>query len=185
MVNDNVYTGKFGLESNHGAQIKLNEQNLDIFNQAVEEKVQEYTDKISKTMKTSEQILEKQNVIDLMPIGSYILVKPYDENPYNKIVVNESGLTLDAGLQPTFKNPDSGEDEFLNNVMKVGTVMEVGPEVKYVIPGDDVYFKKSNMVPIPFFKTGLIVLHEAGIMVVLNEKVSKRWEKHSSCQETL
>ena len=60
-------------------------------------------------------------------------------------------------------------------IVVVGQVLEVGPDVKFVKEGDDIYYIKANAVPIPFFKQGLVALQEVAALVIINEKVKERF----------
>lgn len=173
--NEQIYQTAVGLESNHGSQIKLNESEaINLFNEAVELKTKEYDEKMAKTIKTADEIINKSADLQIVPIYSYLLIKPYLENPYNKVIISDNGLVLDAGLAPTFQSKETGETGTEENLIKVGQVLEVGPDVKYVKEGDDVYYKKFSEVPIPFFKQGFAVVHENNILVVINENIKER-----------
>lgn len=165
-----------GLETDSGARVEMNNvtDNITKFNEAVEIKAKEISDKLENTLKTSKDIINRSQDLEIMPIGFYILIKPYESNPYNKIIVSKGGLIEDADFAPTYKSNETGEIEIEENLMRVGQVLEVGPECKYIKEGDDVYYKRFNEVPIPFFKQGLIVIHENAVMACINNKLKDR-----------
>lgn len=55
-----------------------------------------------------------------------------------KIIVEYNGL---------FNNPDSGELDTLQELVACAKVIEIGPECKYVKPGDDVYYDPRTCYP--------------------------------------
>ena len=63
------------------------------------------------------------------------------------------------------------------NLSTQADVIEVGPMVKYVKPGDVVYYREACQVPVPFFGQGLYVVSEHQIHVVINAGVKERFEK--------
>lgn len=145
--------------------------------------VDEYTAKLNAEMedidKRAAAISENINDLEIMPVLNYLIVRPYDQNPYQKIQVSsKSGLIIDMGGQkPTFKNQDNGEVEEEENFIVVGKVIEVGPETKYVREGDDIFFTKPSQTPIPFFKMGLVYVAEPRVMAVVNEKLRARFQR--------
>lgn len=175
--NEQILRGVIGLENNRGASVATEPDYNDVavFNEAVDMKMKQINEKIANVTQTADDIISRSNQLEIMPMAGYVLVKPYTVNPYNKITVSEGGLITDGGFNPTFKNTDTGEIEESENIMRVADVLEVGPNVKYVKEGDNVYYKKFSEVPIPFFKQGLCVVHENNIMAVINENLKERW----------
>lgn len=108
---------------------------------------------------------------EIMPLGMNLFIQPYEENPYAK-KVTDGGLQLIDG---DFKNPDSGENEKLNQEIRCAKVLEVGPECKYVKPGDDVFFRMSITIPIPFMGQGFFMTNEPNILSVINDDLSTRF----------
>lgn len=125
----------------------------------------------------TEQLALKPEDVEIMPIGNYILVKPFKTNPFQRIVRNESGLITDiGGMAPVFKNTDSGEFQQEEEFVLTGAVQEIGPDCKYLKPGDAVFFTKPSMVPVPFYRSGLMLVNETRILAVVNEGLTKRFE---------
>ena len=117
--------------------------------------------------------------IEIMPIGNYVLVKQFDENPFQRIVRSDSGLILDLGGQkPQYKNTDNGQIEEEESFILVGVIQEVGPECKWCMPGDTVMYTKPSAVPVPFYKQGLILVNETRILVTINEGLTDRFNKN-------
>ena len=97
-----------------------------------------------------------------MPIGNYVLIKPFTTNPFQKI-------------QVTVKSNETGEYEEEEQFIMTGNVIEVGPDCKYIKEGDAVMWAKHSQVPVPFFRQGLVVVNETRIIVTINEGLSKRY----------
>lgn len=148
------------------------------FNKQVDAYVEKLNEHSSKLEEYSKQISENIESIEIMPIGPYIMVKLFDENPFQRIVRdNESGLILDLGGQkPQYKNTDNGQIEEEENFIKVGVVQEVGPECKYIQPGDTIFTTKPSLVPIPFYKQNLYQVAENRVMAVVNEGLTERFK---------
>lgn len=191
MVNKQGTTGEqlfqttFGLETDAKHFVMANGDTLEDIkkreatikvNEAIAEKEQEINKKIEHALKTSQDIIDNKNELEIMPVYKYILIKPYAENPYQKISVTKSGIITDlSGQAPVYKSNETGEFEEEKQIMKVGQVLEVGPEVSYVKEGDDVFYKEFNEVPIPFFKQGLVVVNELSVMTVINSRLKERF----------
>ena len=110
--------------------------------------------------------------LEIKPNTNQILVMPYKENPYT-LKEDEDGLLVSE--TPQFKDySNDGEVKEMQQAIMVGKVVEVGPEVRYVEPGDDVYFYIGSSVPIPFFNTGLVALSESRALVFLNKNLEAR-----------
>lgn len=145
-------------------------------NEAVDRYKQALDAKVKTELEKAQEVTEKMNSMEIMPAGPYVLVQPYAKNPYEKIEVTNSGLIIPT-YEGDFKNPDTGEDDKEQNFSRQGTVIEVGPLVKWIQPGDDVYYRLASSVPIPFFKQGFEVVPENSIQCVINEGVKARWAK--------
>lgn len=145
--------------------------------------VDEYVDKFNKHAENlgeyARNVKENMNNLEIKAIYNYALIKPFSENPFQRIVVSEnSGLIVDlGGAKPTFKNPDNGNFEEEENLIHVGTVIDAGPKCEYLKEGDVVMWTKPSEVPVPFFRQGLVLVNENRIMVVINEGLSERFTK--------
>ena len=100
-----------------------------------------------------------------------IILQPYPVNPYRKVV--EGSLIVD--YTGAFKNPDSGEDDKLQELVGCAKIIEVGPKCKYLKPGDDVYYDTRTEYPVPFMSMGYRLTSEPQILCVLNEKLKERF----------
>jgi len=156
----------------------IEQRNVKNFN----EEVDKFTEKIDKQFTNVKEFAKKVNEnmanIEIMPIGNYVLVKQFEENPFQRIVRDsKSGLILDmGGMAPQYKNTDNGEIEEEENVIKVGVIQEVGPETKWCQPDDTIFFTKNSAVPVPFYKQNLQLVCENRVLAVVNENLTERFK---------
>lgn len=147
---------------------------IDMHNKAIDAKTAALNAKVQDELDKAKEITEKVESMEIMPMGSYVLVRPYAKNPYEKIEVTESGLVIPE-LDGKFMNPDTGEEDTKENFACQGTVIEVGPLVKWIQEGDDIFYRRAQAVPVPFFKMGFEVIPEQCIQAVINEGIKNRW----------
>ena len=146
------------------------------FNKAVAEREQYIKEQTDREIAEGKRMQEKADSMEIVPCNSYVLVRPYAKNPFEKMEMTESGIVLAAPVE-SMKNPNTGEVEEMVNFSVQADVIEVGPLCKYVKEGDIVYYRRACGVPIPFFRQGFEVVAENQIHVVLNEGVKERWAK--------
>lgn len=186
MINQNeeLAMGYTGLETGakhfavneESADSVLKQEAVDAFNAEVDNYVSSFN-KYQEVMKEySKSIVENCNNVEIMPIANYILIKPFAENPFQKIEVTESGLITDLGGKAlTVKSNETGEYQEEERFIMVGNVLEVGPECKWIAEGDVVMWAKPSEVVVPFFKQGLVIVNENRIIVTVNEGLKKRF----------
>ena len=161
------------------AEDVINKRNTEKFNEMVDA----YTEKFEKHSANIEEfankINENVNNIEIMPLGNYVLLKQFDQNPFQRIVRDsKSGLIIDTGgLAPQYKNTDNGEIEEEESFILVGVIQEVGPECKYLRSGDAVFFAKPSAIPVPFYKQKLVQVNETRILAVVNENLTERFNE--------
>lgn len=157
----------------------IEERNVRKFNDQVDEYVEKFEKHSTNLEEFANTINNNVENIEVMPIGSYLLVKPFSENPFQRIVRDsKSGLILDLGGQkPEYKNTDNGKIEEEESFIIVAVVQEVGPECKYIKPGDTIMYTKPSAVPVPFYKQGLALVNEMRALVVINEGLTKRFNE--------
>lgn len=114
--------------------------------------------------------------IEIKPMFSRLLIKPLAQNPFQRVKV-ENGIIIDAGASTIHAelNPNTGKYEEQKEFIKTGVVQEIGPEVKYIKPGDVVFFRIDTTVPVPFFKQGMVSLAENQLIAVVNEGLTERF----------
>lgn len=157
----------------------IEERNVRKFNDQVDKYVEKFEKHSTNLEEFANTINDNVENIEIMPIGSYLLVKPFSENPFQRIVRDsKSGLILDLGGQkPEYKNTDNGQIEEEESFILVAVVQEVGPECKYIKPGDTIMYTKPSAVPVPFYKQGLALVNEMRVLVVINEGLTKRFNE--------
>lgn len=145
-------------------------------------KVDEYVDKLSAHTEALRESTEKLGYdiskLEIKPTFNRILITLFDKNPFQKITTTKSGIITDmGGLAPTYKNTDSGEIEEAKQMILVGVVQEVGPDVKYIKVGDTIFMDRNSARPVPFYKQGLHCLSEQQVIAIVNEGLESRFEE--------
>lgn len=158
------------------ANEQLNDADIAKFNNEVDritEKMSKYVDEV----KQSKQGLN--GGAEIIPMRDYLLVEPFKTNPFQQIVKDyKTGIVLDlGGYTPEWKSNDTGEIEEAEQWMRVATVIETGPECKFIKPGDAIFYSKPSEVTIPFYKHGFCVVQEARVFAVVNEGLTERKNK--------
>lgn len=167
----------FSMGSEDSLEDAVAKQKAAKFNQAVGDYM-ERIDKHSDVLKQyTESIKENLNSVEIKPMGSRVLIKPFEINPFQQIKV-QNGIIVDTGgLAPEDFSNDTGKWEIQQQAIAVGTVFDVGPECKYLQEGDAVYYQKAAAVPVPFFGQGLFTVAESQIITVVNEGLTERFKK--------
>lgn len=129
---------------------------------------------IAARIAKQKEIDEKVERLEILPIGNKVILLPYPENPYRKIVTS-SGILTDYNGE--FLNPDSGEKDTLPTGVACAKVIEVGPDCLWTIPGDDVYYITGTSMKIPFYSQGYVTLSEIQLLCILNEGLKERFNK--------
>lgn len=155
----------------------IEKRNVEKFNNMVDTYVERFEKHSTNLTEFADTINKNVENIEIMPIGNYLLVKMFEENPFQRIVRDsKSGLILDMGGQkPQYKNTDNGKIEEEESFIKVGVIQEVGPDCKWCQPGDTIFATKPSLVPVPFYKQGLQLVNETRVLAVVNEKLTERF----------
>lgn len=159
------------------AEDVINKRKTEHFNNMVDKYTEEFDKHSANIEEFANRINENVQNIEIMPLQTYILVKEFEENPFQRIVKDaKSGLIIDTGgLTPQYKNTDNGQIEEEEQFIKVGVVQEVGPECKYLKEGDAVFYPKNASIPVPFYKQKLIQINETRVLAVVNEGLTDRF----------
>lgn len=154
------------------------ERNTKKFNEQVDRYVEKFEEHSTNLDDFAKKVNDNVEKIEIMPIGNYVLCKVFQENPFQRIVRDsKSGLIIDLGGQkPEYKNTDNGQIEEEEQFIKVGVVQEVGPECKFLEPGDTIMWTKPSAVPVPFYKQGLVLVNETRALVTINEGLKERFD---------
>ena len=161
------------------AEDVINRRNTEKFNEQVDKWTERFEEHSTNIEKFADRMNSDVENVEIMPLGNYVLVREFDENPFQRIVRDsKSGLIIDTGgYAPEYKNTDSGEIEEEEQFIKVGVVQEVGPECKYLRPDDAVFYTKNARIPVPFYKQHLIQINETRVLAAVNSNLSKRFEE--------
>ena len=159
------------------AEDVINKRNTERFNSMVDQYTEEFDKHSANIEDFAKRVNDNVQNIEIMPLQTYVLVKEFEENPFQRIVRDsKSGLIIDTGgLAPQYKNTDNGQIEEEEQFIKVGVVQEVGPECKYLKEGDAVFYPKNASIPVPFYKQKLIQINETRVLAVVNEGLTERF----------
>lgn len=174
VVNGMESTGTPIVVNGKSADIILAEEKKGRFNTQVDE----YIDKFEKHNKALESYAEELskdiNGLEILPMGSYALIKPFESNPFQRVKV-ESGVITDlGGYTPTYKSHEDGQIHEEEQFIHVGTVIDTGWKCEFLKAGDVVFYTTASEAMVPFFKQGFVVVAESRIMAVVNEKLTER-----------
>ena len=148
------------------------------FNEKVDEYVERLNEHTQSLRKSTEQLGYDITKLEIKPTFNRLLITLFDKNPFQKITTTKSGIITDmGGLAPTYKNTDSGEIEEAQQMILVGVVQEVGPDVKYIKVGDTIFIDRNSARPVPFYKQGLHCLSEQQVIAIVNEGLESRFNK--------
>jgi hypothetical protein len=117
---------------------------------------------------------EKLQRLEIMPVANRIIILPYPHNPY-KQEVTAGGILVDYEGQ--FLNPDTGTQDKLQPTTSCAEVIEVGPDVVFVRPGDDVFYPTQSTLPVPFMNRGFLQISEPQVLAVINEGLTDRFKE--------
>ena len=168
-------TGEHFILNGEAADKTLLREKQEKFNTQVDELVDKFAKHSEALEQYAKDLSEDMNGVEIMPMGSYVLVEPFKQNPFQKIQTTKSGIITDlGGYTPTYKSHETGEIEEEQLFIKVGTVIEVGPECKFLKVGDVVFYTVASEIMIPFYKFGWVTVNESRIMAVVNADLTKR-----------
>lgn len=167
-------TGKSFTVNGKKAQDMMLEEQAEKFNESVS-KINDKFEKHNKALKNyAKAISHDINGLEILPMTSYVLIKPFDNNPFQEVKI-EGGIITDlGGMTPEYKSNETGEIEQEKQFIRVGTVIETGYKCEFLKPGDVVFWSIASECMVPFFRQGFIVVAENRIIAVVNEKLTER-----------
>ena len=151
-------------------------ENIRKFNSQVDE----YAERLEKHVEGLKEVADNLgniSKVEIKPMFNRILITPFKQNPFQRIKIENGIITDLGGLAPQFKNMDNGRIEEMEQMIITGAVQEVGPEVKYIVPGDVIMYRKETAMPFPFFKQGLMCIAETQVIAVVNEGLETRFNE--------
>lgn len=138
----------------------------------LEKDAKEATNQLLELAKQKQEELEKKlEKLELLPMGAKVILLPYPSNPYRRVM--NGNIIVEYNGE--FNNPDSGEKDKMKELVACAKIIEIGPDVKQVLPGDDVFYDPRSTYPVPFFNNGYILTTEPQLLCVLNEGLKKRF----------
>lgn len=166
----------FNMGTNQSVEDMINKEKSYKFNEELNKVADKFEASREKLEENAEAFGDSIANIEIKPMFSRVLLKPLAQNPFQRIKV-ENGIIVDAGiLTPRAElNPNTGKYEEPKEFIKTGVVQEVGPEVKYLQPGDVIYYRIDTAVPVPFLKQGMYSLDEHQVITVVNEGLENRF----------
>lgn len=175
-----------GIETDAKTFILDKKGTADLSNSVAVGKVNDQIDEYREKLEKHNEFLQEQvnrlsdnfDKIEIKPLGNYVLATVFSQNPFQKIKTNESGLIIDTGgLVPMYKSNETGRFEEEESFIKVGTVVEIGPDVKYLRVGDAIMWTTPTGLDIPFYKQGLVTICEFNVKAVINEGLQARFDE--------
>lgn len=166
---------KFNMQENN-LNTLINREKANKFNDQVDAYNEALNENNKKTEQAQSELPYDIEKAELKPMFSRIIVKPLAHNPFQKIEMRGSLIVDAGGYTPHAElNPVSGKYEEQKEFIVTGCVVEVGPDVKYLQEGDVVYYRRDTVVPVPFFKQGLVSLAENQVIAAVNEGLTERF----------
>ena len=166
---------KFNMQENNIDTI-IKKEKANKFNSQVDAYKEALEENNKKTEQAQNEVQYDIEKAELKPMFSRIIVKPLAHNPFQKVQVQGSIIVDAGGYTPHAElNPVSGQYEEQKEFIVTGCVVEVGPETKYLKEGDVIYYRRDTVVPVPFFKQGLVSLAENQVIAVVNEGLTERF----------
>ena len=166
---------KFNMQENN-IDTLIKKEKANKFNSQVDAYKEALEENNKKTEQAQNEVQYNIEKAELKPMFSRIIVKPLAHNPFQKVQMQGSLIVDAGGYTPHAElNPISGQYEEQKEFIVTGCVVEVGPETKYLKEGDVVYYRRDTVVPVPFFKQGLVSLAENQVIAVVAESLSERF----------
>ncbi|MGN0966429.1 MAG: hypothetical protein ACI4OP_02410 [Candidatus Coprovivens sp.] len=167
---------KFNMQENN-LNTLINREKANKFNDQVDAYNEALNENNKKTEQAQSELPYDIEKAELKPMFSRIIVKPLAHNPFQKIEMRGSLIVDAGGYTPHAElNPVSGKYEEQKEFIITGCVVEVGPDVKYLQEGDVIYYRRDTVVPVPFFKQGLVSLAENQVIAAVNEGLTERFK---------
>lgn len=79
-------------------------------------------------VKNTKNVCTKE--VKLVPLGTRVIFKPYDDNPYRKIEMSEEGVVFGIESTKRYVSNDSGEMEDNETAILCAKVISAGPDCK-------------------------------------------------------
>ena len=120
--------------------------------------------KVETKVKEQQNLIDERKNYEICPLGPYMLVEPYATRPYLAQAIQNSNLIIAS--RDSEYDPRTGETKEQPRIIQVGKVLEVGPEVKFVKPGMDVFFDYRSVRAIPLGDDNCFIINEGNCVFV-------------------
>jgi len=159
-----------------------NLKNIEAISKA-EDEIETKKEEIAKqSQKLAEAKLQSKldfDKLEMKALYNYVIIKPYEVNPFQNEKVTKSGLILNSGgLIPEHLSHETGEVEKDKEFVRVGTIIDCGPETKYAKAGDSTMWVRPAEVPLPYYREGWVLVQENRLLSILNEGLEERFKKY-------
>lgn len=176
IAGNNYNYSSFSMNEGENLEDMIVKEKKNKFNNEVDAHTEELEAQRKAIEKYQEDLQKDFSKIEIKPLFDRVLIKPFACNPFQKIKVENGIITDIGGLNPDIQMNDmTGQYEERNQMIVVATVIEVGPDCKYVREGDTVFYMKTIPTPVPFFKQGFWTIKEENLIAVVNEGLEKRF----------
>lgn len=177
--NENIARSISGIEDstiyNLSGEDMSKQQAASKFNQQVDDYVEKLDRHAKLLSEYADSLANDLNGVECKPLYEGIIIKPFEENPFQRIK-REGNLIVDTGgLKPIYKSNEDGEWHEEEQFIHQGVVIEIGPTCKYVQVGDIVMWRKPSETPVPFYKQGWVLVNEHSILATFNTDLTKRF----------
>lgn len=171
-------TGKSFIVNGKSADEILLKEQAEKFNEGVSKINDKFEKHNQALVNYAKEISHNINGLEILPMTSYVLIKPFETNPFQEVKI-EGGIITDlGGMTPEYKSNETGEIEQEKQFIRVGTVIETGYKCEFLKPGDVVFWTIASETIVPFFRQGFVTVAENRIMAVVNEKLTERKENY-------
>lgn len=145
-------------------------------NSKVDEQIEKWDKQMEELNEQTKSLLATFEDIDIRPWGMYLLVKPYEKNPFTRMRKLDNGFVVPE-FDPHFKSQDTGEIEEMQRMSIFAVVVEVSPDIKGIKKGDIIMYNRHEGVPIPFYSQGFEVVAWTHVKCVIgnHDDLEARW----------
>ena len=165
----------FTMNNDVAEKLRTTEENLKNLDK-IEEKKEEILNQSKKLIEAKLQTKLNFDKLELKALYNYVIIKPYEVNPFQDEKISKSGLILNSGgLIPEHKSNETGEVEKDQEFVRVGTIIDCGPECKYAKVGDSTMWVRPAEVPIAYFRQGWVLVCETRLLSLINEGLEERF----------
>ena len=152
----------FAMGNEKSLEEQIDNHKREKWNQSVDAIQEKFANHEKRLQEAADEYAKKLDGVQIMPISNYVIVRPFVENPFQKVKVSSSGLIVDTGgLIPEYKRDDSGEYV----------------EAEQAVKGKIKMWYISNEVVVPFYNFGFRLVNETRVICVINDDLNERFNR--------